>query len=263
MSFLRNSEYTTPEFEGVQINEEVDMPLFLLEQEENWGNLQLAMASIEHTSIITEKPELLTEGVKDYWEKVKEWFKKMWAAVKQFFKNVWMKISALWTNSAKWVAKYEKQIKAGAPVLVKQGHVMDLLAEDWKPYNAIDIMQALEDLVKSNNAVNTLASSDKIEETFERAYTGLEIVSASRKVTTSDVDMAMKAVINLNKVSKIITGYNNIIEAKCKDGIKETERIMKAITNAYDNSSDAVKKASKSAYDSLIEDGPSSRLDFH
>lgn len=211
-----------PVVDGVEINDMADYNNFLIESEESWGNLQVAAMAASHQAIV-ENDESLMEGVvRDYWEKVKEFFQKLWAALKQFVSNVWGRISALWMNKVKWVNKYKKAIMIGASNASKKKVQVTYLR------NADTFAKTVADYSKPGATFSTKEEAKRVgEENLKKLMTDYEHDAINPDI----VKAAMEAIASLANAKKNIDLELKNTEAHVRAGLK----IAEAEANYEDN----------------------------
>jgi len=145
--------------------DEVGVLTAVMEAEEIFGDYTMALIRAEHESIVSENAQILEEAVDGWIDKIKEFFEKLWNAVKKFANWVWGQITSVFMKRDAWVAKYSKEIDAGAAKAAKKTGI------PWtvkKTTNAISVpvMSTILSELKKDSVEDLKAAYDTVKETL-------------------------------------------------------------------------------------------------
>jgi hypothetical protein len=177
------------------------------EMETDWATLNMEMATVEHNSIVNESVEVLHEGLKEFWGKVKEFFKKIWASISSFFKKMWDKMVGFFRNAEKWWKDNQAKISASAKAKVDvypnvaNGTAMEKIAAASAGFREL---QAASMEIESTKDVNKLIKALDKAKMPEKKEAFVDMLGAD---DTSEVEVKKDA------IGKTLVGSNVVLVA--------------------------------------------------
>jgi hypothetical protein len=239
----------------------------VMDVQNDFYNLDMAMARCEYASIKNESVVLLNEGLKEYWNTFKEWIKKIWGQFKNWIAGIISWISTYFMGAEKFLKKYADILKQTTTLTGKTFMLYKNLTDPYK---------ALESI---NNDLLTGSSMDPSSEE-----------QTEKKISLSDVrDQFLKDALedenasslteglwnriaggNEKKEKKIDSGYITICIDILKDGDKFktslnklSETVQKNFEKAVENANKAAEAASREVQNLNAKSTPANIHDTH
>lgn len=140
----------------------------MLEAEQNWNEMTMQMIRLEHTAIVNNNRRLLSEGGKEYLNKVKQWFKDLYAKIKNFIAQAIANILEFIANLEKVKKSFPESNEVGVAISKLKGS--DRKIKTYKNFN--DMIEGLKKVpeefgkynIDANNPEETLILLKRLEE---------------------------------------------------------------------------------------------------
>lgn len=190
----------------------------VMESQSELHNLTVSMIRLEHTAVVSENADLLSEGVSAYWDKFIALLKKAWAAVTSFFSGLFEKIKVMFMSVDKFLATYKGELSSANPSDLKMkcfgktawaqapGLIQKASEQAGKLAGMAESGKDAKEMKKE------IADGENFGEAFKTQLRGGVSEKTEQAIGSSEVQAALALIENCKKNGNIIKTYKTQID---------------------------------------------------